>query len=62
MKYIKGSNYNEEKDAFLCLTLEKDKSIIKPSYSAGLSIAFVPCHLVGTEGEYTVDDQCKADL
>ena len=47
----------------MCLDLNKDYSLLKPSYISGLSIAFVPCDLVGREGdEYTVDDQCVADL
>ena len=45
MDYIKSSNpiEGEYKDSFLCLNLSIDKSLLKPNYSSGLTIAFVPC-------------------
>ena len=43
LDYIKGSNYIDEKEAFLCLDLSKDKSLLKPNYYSGLTLGYVPC-------------------
>ena len=55
-------NYNpeaiQEKDSFVCLNLSKDKSILKPNYYSGLTLAFIPCDRVEDYGDYTIDDEC----
>ena len=58
MNSIKGSNYIDDKEAFLCLDLSKDKSLLKPNYYSGLTLGYIPCDKVESEGDYQVEDQC----
>ena len=67
LDYIKdkGPGLAQAKDAFLCMDLNETNSIIKPDYSSGLTIAYLPCDKVEsytrTDGSYEADPECILD-
>ena len=38
--------------------MSKDKSLLRPNYYSGLTLAFIPCDKVDGYGDYTVSDEC----
>ena len=64
MDYIKGLSPNraDDKEAFLCMSLNSNNSIIKPNYYSGLTIAYLPCDKVNdyfvSEGSYEASKEC----
>ena len=40
------------------MNLSKDKSLVKPNYSSGLTLAYIPCDKVEEYGDYTISDEC----
>ena len=67
LDYIKGLHPDRKtrQEAFLCMELNKDNSVVRPNYYSGLTIAYLPCDIVKdyevTAGSYEQDAECIAD-
>ena len=67
LDYIKGlvPDRKSNQEAFLCMDLNEDNSVVRPNYYSGLTIAYIPCDKVAdydlTSGSYEQDAECIAD-